>query len=185
MSLRPPIEATATLLTISTLLLGDPTLNLPTWGIFLGWAATSLCGRPTKATIGAIGPALLVGGFFALLTLLLREALLTHSALNVPAWGATLIALTVINPLMLLLGRLKALSLVPGMFIGFSTVLATYFGGFGPGPENVLSAFIYGTTMNVLGIGFSWAAVTLSRAPQNKTATCPANFVLLQSTPRN
>ena len=39
--------------------------------------------------MGAIGPALLVGGFFALLTLLLREALLTHSALNFPDWGAT------------------------------------------------------------------------------------------------
>ncbi|WP_051389309.1 DUF1097 domain-containing protein [Arthrobacter sp. 35W] len=155
-----PIEASATLLAASTIFIGGASLNLPTWGIFLGWAATMLAGGPSRSTIAALGRTLVVGGLFALATLWLEGML--GSGLGLPVWAAALVSILVMNPGMLLLGRWAPLSLIPGMFIGFSTVLATHLGHFGPVPGSILSVFVCGLAMNLLGIGFAAVAMALS-----------------------
>lgn len=157
------MEATATLLALSTILISSPTLNLPTWGIFLGWAATSLCGKATRAIMGAITRTLFLGACCALATLLIQDLLMEQTAMPMPEWAATAAAILLINPLMIFMGRFKTFAVVPGMFVGFSTVLATHMGGFGFAPGNPGSSFICATVMNVVGIGFSWAGAYFSR----------------------
>lgn len=157
-----PMEATATLLALSTILISSPTLNLPTWGIFLGWAATSLSGKPTRATMGAIARTLVLGACCALATLLIQDLLMEQTTMPMPEWAATATAILLINPLMIFMGRFKTFAVVPGMFVGFSTVLATHVGGFGFAPGNPGSSFTCAIVMNIVGIGFSWAGAHFS-----------------------
>ena len=164
MQIRMPIEISATLLAASTIFIGGASLNLPTWGIFLGWAAVSLSGGPSRSSLFALGRTLPVGAVFALGTRWLQGFLAAAAGPAVPAWAPGLAAILVMNPVMLLLGRIRALSLVPGMFIGFSTVLATHFGNFGPAPGSIVAAFLCGLGMNLLGLGFACAAKAMSPA---------------------
>lgn len=158
-----PMEATATLLALSTILISGPTLNLPTWGIFLGWAATSLCGKATRPIMGAIARTLFLGACCALATLLIQDLLMEQTTMPMPKWAATATAILLINPLMIFMGRFKTFAVVPGMFVGFSTVLAAHMGGFGFAPGNPGSSFICAIVMNMVGIGFSWSGAYFSR----------------------
>ncbi|MFL4476190.1 DUF1097 domain-containing protein [Paeniglutamicibacter sp. MACA_103] len=157
------MEASATILAASTILIGSLNLNLPTWGIFLGWAATSLSGKLSRATAAAIARTLFGGAVCALAALSLQGALQAHLGNAFPSWTAAMLAIVTVNPLIILLGRLRAFSAIPVMFVGFSTVFATYHGHFGTVPGNPVSAFFWAITMNVVGIGFSWAAVAMTR----------------------
>ncbi|WP_196810867.1 DUF1097 domain-containing protein [Arthrobacter sp. 35W] len=159
-----PIEVSATLLAAFTIFIGGASLNLPTWGIFLGWAAISLPGGPSHSSLSALGRTLPVGAVFALGTLWLQGFLASTAGPSIPAWAPGLAAILVMNPGMLLLGRIRALSLVPGMFVGFSTVLATHLGHFGPVPGSIVAAFLCGLGMNLLGLGFACAAKAMSPA---------------------
>jgi hypothetical protein len=178
MRIRIPLEGSATLLAASTIFIGGAPLNLPTWGIFLSWAATSLCGGPSRSSVVALGRTLLMGAVFALATIWLQGLLASIAGPLIPDWGPGLVAILVMNPGMLLLGRIRALSLIPGMFIGFSTVLATHLGHFGPVPGSIAAAFISGLGMNLLGLGFAWVAVSMSRFTTGRNGadggpTCP------------
>ncbi|WP_427015797.1 DUF1097 domain-containing protein [Pseudarthrobacter sp. P1] len=142
-----PMEASATVLAASTVFIGGAVLNLPIWGIFLGWAATSLCGGPSRSSFTALGRTLLVGALFALAAVWLQGFLASIAGPAIPAWVPLLASMLVMNP---------------GMFIGFSTVLATHLGHFGPRPGDIVAAFVCGLGMNLLGIGFAWAATAMS-----------------------
>lgn len=160
MPFRLPMEFSATLLAASTVFAGMA--GLPTWGIFLGWAATSLCGGPTGPVFSMLSRTLLIGAAFAAATAVLQQWLADAFGPHVPAWFSLLLAILVMNPGMLLLGRIRAVSLIPGMFIGFSTVLATQAGSFGPLPGDIAWSAICGLAMNLLGLAVAWAATAMS-----------------------
>jgi hypothetical protein len=42
----------------------------------------------------------------------------------------------VLNTCLIYTGRLQMFSFIPGMFFGFASYFATYFGGFGPSPTS-------------------------------------------------
>lgn len=174
MRFRLPMEVSATLLAASTVFIGMA--GLPAWGIFLGWAATSLCGGPTRRVLAVLWRTLLLGAVFAVATAFLQQWLAGVLGPQVPAWASLLLAILVMNPGMLLLGRIRWLSLIPGMFIGFSTVLATQAGPFGPVPGDIVWSAACGFAMNLLGLGVAWAATAMSggRAAAEPAPAAPA-----------
>jgi len=69
-------------------------------------------------------------------------------------WGFTLAQMAIIVVLtscLMYTGRIRALSFIPGMFFGFGSFFATFFGGFGPSPHNPFAAWIATVLMNALG----------------------------------
>jgi hypothetical protein len=91
--------------------------------------------------IGAIVASLIVGGFN------LASGYFSGSSLVV----AQCIILFSLNAAMMSLGRIPALSFVPGMFFGFASYFATLFGGFGPTPGNLMVALGATILMNAIG----------------------------------
>ena len=61
-----------------------------------------------------------------------------------------------LNATMMSLGRLPLLSFIPGMFFGFASYFATYFGGFGPVPRDPVAALGAVMLMNALGPAYAW-----------------------------
>jgi hypothetical protein len=140
--------------------------NLPTWGIFLGWAAASLAMASGTRGIWALVRALPMGALCAALTLMVQSAVFAVAvqSVAVPQWIPALAVLVVINPFMILLGRTAWFSSVPGIFVGFSTVLAGHAGGFGPVPGSIGWAMATGAVMNLVGIAFFLAYGRLTGA---------------------
>jgi hypothetical protein len=66
-----PNEVFSSLLAATTAFIGGNLLNLPVWGIFIGWAATYLAGGPNRATLTKLWPAMAAGSTFALVIVLL------------------------------------------------------------------------------------------------------------------
>jgi hypothetical protein len=52
------------------------------------------------------------------------------------------------------------LSFIPGMFFGFASFFATYFGKFGPVPGDPLFALAASVSMNALGPIYAWITAT-------------------------
>ena len=61
-----------------------------------------------------------------------------------------------LNATMMSLGRLPLFSFIPGMFFGFASYFATYFGGFGPVPRDPVAALGAVMLMNALGPAYAW-----------------------------
>jgi hypothetical protein len=59
-------------------------------------------------------------------------------------------------------GRTRLFSLVPGMFFGFASYFATYFGGFGFAAHNPWAAWLSVAAMNALGPVFAYLSVKLA-----------------------
>lgn len=174
MRMRVPMEVPATVLAASTVFIGGPTANMPTWGIFLGWAATVLCGGPTYQNCKKLWLTMVTGSAFGLITVGLTEWLSPTAVSNgVPVEVLTAGIVLLVNPCLLLLGRTQTLSLVPGMFIGFSSMLASYYGHFGYAPGNLWAAALCGIAMNMLGPLFALVTNRLStkrHAPESTDA---------------
>ncbi|MDQ2660309.1 MAG: DUF1097 family protein [Actinomycetota bacterium] len=160
-----PPEIAATILAISTVLLGAA-LGVPTFGIFLGWAAAALAsgGRATRMSI--LGRCLVIGALFGAGTLAAQAALAQALGADVPLWVCTVIVLAIANPLMILLGRVPSFGSVPGMFIGFSTVLAVYLVDAAPISGNVLGALLVAASTNLTGLGFNWLNGRMTGRPR-------------------
>jgi hypothetical protein len=56
-----PNEVFSSLLAATTAFIGGNLLNLPVWGIFIGWAVTYLAGGPNRATVTKLWPAMAAG----------------------------------------------------------------------------------------------------------------------------
>lgn len=151
MSLPP--EIAATVLALSTVVLGA-VLGLPTFGIFLGWAAAGLSGTGKAARLSTLGSCLVVGAAFGAGTLAAQSALGTILGPDVPQWICAVAALAIANPLLILLGRLPRFSSVPGMFIGFSTLFAVFLSASAPVSGNIIMALLVTVAMNLTGLGF-------------------------------
>ncbi|MET0853981.1 MAG: DUF1097 domain-containing protein [Microterricola sp.] len=148
-----PPEIAATLLAVSTVLLGAM-LGLPTYGIFLGWAAAGLAGTGRPARLPVLARCLAIGAVFGAGTLAATTALGTVLGPDVPQWVSAVAVLAIANPLMIMVGRAPALSSVPGMFIGFSTLFAVHLGNTAAISGDIVAALLVTVSMNLTGLAF-------------------------------
>jgi hypothetical protein len=154
---KPPSEVVASLLAVTTLFIPS---HLPPWAIFIAWAGTFAAGGPrpevlkkiwTVMPIGAITAWLIVQGF----------GLASHAFSGGALVVAQCVILFCLNGGMMMLGRVPVFDFVPGMFFGFASFFATFFGGFGPAPGNSVVALGSVLLMNALGPLYAWLTGTL------------------------
>ncbi|MGF7236466.1 MAG: DUF1097 family protein [Frankia sp.] len=77
----------------------------------------------------------------------------------------------VVNGTLLATGRIPVLSLIPGMFFGFASLFATYFGGSGFDSGNLGAAFVSAAGMTALGPLCAFLGLRLMFAPSDATET--------------
>jgi hypothetical protein len=158
---KPPAEIVASLLAVTTIFISMPPYNLPPWAIFIGWAGTFAAGGPRPDVMRKIWPVMPIGSVTAFLIVLGFEWSSRHFS-----GGEFLLAQCVIlfclNTAQMLLGRLPGLGFVPGMFFGFASYFATFYGGFGPAPHSPTTALVAVVLMNGLGPLYAWLNVKLA-----------------------
>jgi hypothetical protein len=160
---RIPHEIAASLLAATTAFIGGTTLNLPPWAIFISWAGTFLAGGPSLAVAKRFWCAMPAGSAFALAIVFLDQHIGGKFGSGRVAQDAMLaLIILVVNSVLMYAGRLKLLSLVPGMFLGFASYFATFFGGFGFKEGNIWAAWVSVVAMNALGPVFAYAAGKLT-----------------------
>lgn len=170
---RLPSEIVASLLAITTLLFSVLPFNLPAWALFIGWAGTFAAGGPSASVMRRLWMTMPVGATTALLIVLgFQEAstLFTGPA-NLIADAAILFTF---NTAQLYLARLPAFAFPPGMFFGFASYFAMFFGGFGPSGHNPFAAWIACLLMNALGPVYAYLNVRWS-AQHGISETTPAH----------
>src|ERR1700685_2730260 len=114
-----PTEVVASLLAATTVLISLPPCYLPPWAIFISWAGTFAMGGPTKVNLKRIWPVMPVGSLAAFLIVLGFNAAGRHFS-GGSFIAAQMVILFCLNAGMMLLGRRRRLSFVPGMFFGFA-----------------------------------------------------------------
>jgi Protein of unknown function (DUF1097) len=158
-----PGEVIASLLAVTTIFISMPPFNLPPWAIFIGWAGTFAAGGPTPEVMRKIWPVMPVGSVTAFLIVLGFgwSSAHFHGASFILAQCVILFCL---NAGQMLLARIPGLGLtfVPGMFFGFASYFATFYGGFGPKPHDPVMALIAVVIMNGLGPIYAWLNVKLA-----------------------
>lgn len=158
--LKLPGEIVASLLAVTTIFISMPPYNLPPWAIFIGWAGTFAAGGPTPEVLRKIWPVMPVGSITAFLIVLCFGWSAKHFH-----GGAFILAQCIIlfclNAGQMLLARIPGLGLgfVPGMFFGFASYFATFYGGFGPTPHDPVMALVAVILMNALGPVYAWLNV--------------------------
>ncbi|MEV0321103.1 DUF1097 domain-containing protein [Streptomyces sp. NPDC050658] len=171
---RLPHEIVASVLAGLTAFIGGTALHLPPWAIFIGWAGTFLLGGPNLANAKRLWLAMPAGSTFALIIVLVEEHAAT--ALGEGQFARNCmqaLVILVINSALMYAGRIKALSLIPGMFFGFASYFATFFGGFGYDAGNPWAAWVCVVAMNALGPVFAYLSMRLT-FPVQETASAPA-----------
>lgn len=160
---KPPAEIVASLLAVTTILISLPPYNLPPWAIFIGWAGTFAAGGPTPEVLRKIWPVMPVGSICAFLIVLGFQWASAHFS-GAEFVIAQMVILFVLNTAQMLLARIPGLGLtfVPGMFFGFASYFATFFGGFGPNPHSPWVALVAVVLMNGLGPVYAWLNVRLA-----------------------
>jgi Protein of unknown function (DUF1097) len=160
---KPPAEVVASLLAVTTIFISLPPYNLPPWAIFISWAGTFAAGGPTPAVLRKIWPVMPVGSICAYLIVLGFQWASQHYT-GTQFLIAQCVILFCLNAAQMLLARLPKLGLtfVPGMFFGFASYFATFFGGFGPNPHSPAAALGAVILMNALGPLYAWLNARLS-----------------------
>ncbi|WNI26321.1 DUF1097 domain-containing protein [Streptomyces sp. ITFR-16] len=174
---RIPHELTASVLAATTAFVGGTALNLPPWAIFISWAGLHLMGGPSLANATRLWRAMPVGSAFALAIVVCDQHLAPH--VDDARWAQNALlgaVILVLNTALMYTGRLRPTSLVPGMFLGFASYFATYFGGFGYAPGNVWAAWLSVVAMNALGPVYACLAhrLTLPRSAAPSVEFPPA-----------
>ncbi|WP_324650281.1 DUF1097 family protein [Georgenia sp. H159] len=147
-----PPEIAATILAVCATILGAVS-GLPVYGVFLGWAAAGLAGGSRAVRTPVLVSCLTTGAVLGTGALAAASALGQIVGPDVPQWLGTVAALIVINPLMILLGRTRALTSVPAMFIGFSTLFAVHLGGTASTWEGMIGVLVATVLTNSIGVG--------------------------------
>jgi len=160
--LNLPVEIAASLLAITTVLIALGPLHLPPWAIFIGWAGTFAMGGPTRQNMTRLWAVMPLGSFTAFLIVLLF-----NQAAQVFSGNAYIVAEMVIlfclNGAMISMARVSSVfAFIPGMFFGFATYFATFFGGFGPDATSPALALVAAITMNALGPVYAWLNMKLA-----------------------
>lgn len=160
---KPPVEVVASLLAVTTIFLSMPPWNLPPWAIFISWAGTFAAGGPNPGVLRKIWPVMPVGSFTAFLIVVCFGWAARHFTGHAFLLAQCII-LFCLNAGQMLLARIPALGLtfVPGMFFGFASYFATFYGGFGPVPHNPPAALIAVIIMNAIGPFYAWLTLKLS-----------------------
>lgn len=156
-----PAEIVASLLAVTTVIIALPPFNLPPWAIFIGWAGTFAAGGPTPAVMRKIWPVMPLGSTTALLIVLGFEQA-SHVFTGAAFIVAQMVVLFVLNTAQLYLARVPVFAFAPGMFFGFASYFATFYGGFGPTPHNPWAAWIAVVLMNALGPVYAYLNVRWS-----------------------
>lgn len=160
--LNLPVEIAASLLAVTTVLIALGPLHLPPWAIFIGWAGTFAMGGPTRENLHRIWAVMPLGSLTAFLIVLgFNQAaqIFTGSAYIV----AEMVILFCLNGAMISMARVSSLfAFIPGMFFGFATYFATFFGGFGPDSTSPAAALVAAVAMNALGPVYAWLNVKLA-----------------------
>lgn len=161
--LNLPTELSASLLAITTVPISNGSPHFPPWAVFISWAGTFAAGGPKREVLRKILPVQVLGSVTAMCIVLSFNEASQH-------WSGTaftiaqMVILGVLNSSMILVGRLvPALSFVPGMFFGFASYFATYFGGFGLHPQNAWTSLWAAVAMNALGVLYAWLQPKLTR----------------------
>jgi membrane protein insertase Oxa1/YidC/SpoIIIJ len=102
-----------------------------------------------------IWPALPVGATYALVIVLLFDVASRHVG-GAAFTLAQMIIIFAVNTCLMYTARLSIFSFIPGMFFGFASFFATFFGGFGPSPHDPRAAWIATVLMIALGPAFAW-----------------------------
>lgn len=156
---KVPHEIVASILAGTTAFVGGNALHLPPWAIFIGWAGTYLAGGPRLAVMKRLWAAMPVGSTYALIIVLLDQRLGMKFGSSTLAQDAMLgLIILVVNTALMYTGRIKMFALIPGMFFGFASFFATFFGGFGWNTSNPWVAWIAVIAMNALGPVYAWLA---------------------------
>ncbi len=156
---KVPHEIVASILAATTAFVGGNALHLPPWAIFIGWAGTYLAGGPHLPVMRRLWAAMPVGSTYALIIVLLDQKIGGKFGTSTLAQDAMLaLIILVVNSALMYTGRIKVFSLVPGMFFGFASFFATFFGGFGWNTSNAWVAWIAVIAMNALGPVYAWVA---------------------------
>jgi len=158
---KPPAEVVASLLAVTTIIISLPPYHFPPWAIFISWAGTFAAGGPTPAVLRKIWPVMPIGSFVAFLIVLCFGVAAQHFQ-GTQFIIAQMVILFCLNASMMLLGRIAALAFIPGMFFGFASFFATYFGGFGPVPHDAVSSLLAAILMNALGPLYAWITARFS-----------------------
>jgi hypothetical protein len=152
---RLPVEILASLLAATTVVIALPPYHLPPWAIFIGWAGTFAAGGPRPDVLRRIWPAMPVGSTYAL-AIVLAFDIASRYVSGAAFTLAQMAIILVLNSCLMYTGRLRTLSFIPGMFFGFASFFATFFGGFGPSPRNPFAAWVATVLMNALGPVYAW-----------------------------
>ncbi|MGF2949689.1 DUF1097 domain-containing protein [Microbacterium alcoholitolerans] len=159
---RPmPPELSATILAVAAVLVGG-ILGMPVYGVFLGWAAASLARRggiPSRVVLLCLA----AGGVLGAATLAATAVVAPLLGPNAPEWLSAVLSLAVANPILILLGRLRAFAAVPAMFIGFSTLLAVHLGSTHELTDGLLGALLVASATNLAGVGVNWLGERMTR----------------------
>lgn len=160
---RIPHEIVASVLAGLTAFIGGNALNLPPWAIFISWAGTFLAGGPNLATARKLWAAMPAGSTFALVIVEIDKHIGTGFGNSRAGQDLMLgVIIFVVNSALMYTGRTRLFSLVPGMFFGFASFFATFFGGFGWSAGNVWAAWVSVIAMNALGPVFAYLSVKLA-----------------------
>ncbi len=170
---KVPHEIVASILAATTAFVGGNALHLPPWAIFIAWAGTYLAGGPHLAVMKRLWAAMPVGSTYALIIVLLDQRIGTSLGTSTIAQDTVLaLIILVVNSALMYTGRVKVFSLIPGMFFGFASFFATFFGGFGWDTSNPWVAWIAVIAMNALGPVYAWLAEWLVK-PRHAEAAVP------------
>ncbi len=154
---RLPAEVVASMLAAITVLIALPPYHLPPVGHLHQLGRNVRGGRPEA---GGAAPDL--AGHAGRLHLCAGDRLLAFdvaSQLPYAALGFTAAQMAIIfslNTCLMYTGRIPLFSFIPGMFFGFASFFATFFGNFGPDPGNPFIAWIATVSMTMLGPAFAW-----------------------------
>ncbi|MGW6402978.1 DUF1097 domain-containing protein [Streptomyces sp. NPDC055134] len=173
---RLPHEIVASVLAGLTAFIGGNALHLPPWAIFISWAGTFLLGGPSWANARRLWLAMPAGSTFALAIVLIEQHAGTALGEGRFARNAMqALVILAVNSALMYSGRIKALSLIPGMFFGFASYFATFFGGFGYDAGNAWAAWVSVIAMNALGPVFAYLSNRLT-FPVKATAPAPVGL---------
>lgn len=160
--LNLPVEVAASLLAVTTVLIALGPLHLPPWAIFIGWAGTFAMGGPTRQNLNRIWAVMPLGSLTAFLIVLsFNQAaqIFTGTAYII----SEMVILFCLNGAMISMARVSSVfAFIPGMFFGFATYFATFFGGFGPDSTSPAAALVAAVAMNALGPVYAWLNMKLA-----------------------
>lgn len=159
-----PREISASLLAITTIPLSLGATHLPPWAVFISWAGTFAAGGPKADVLRKLAPTQPVGSFTAMIIVLCFGVASDALPNGAPTIIAEMVILFILNSAMIFLARVvPALSFIPGMFFGFASYFATFFGGFGLEEGNAFHALWAAILMNAIGLLYAWLNVKTTR----------------------